>query len=317
MLVIGAYILSGGHLPSASSVSAESTDALLKAYAAKDTDSDGLPDWEEALYGTDPNNAHSVRADLTDGQAVAQGLATPKYSGQPTTPKQSAPAITASQIPGPTPANGSLTEQFAILFYNNYVTTRGDVHPTAAQMQTFAQGAVTELVKTRVRADAFSASNIKVVGSGTDALKAYAIAAEGAFKQHASKTPYGASTYFADAVERSDATALKNLKEIATSYADTAKALATIQVPREAAQAHLALANAMARVAATVDDLASVANDPIRGMLGLGSYDGDSKGFEDAMILVGKMFVAAGVSMNQGDPGYGYFRAATALSETP
>ena len=315
VLVVGAYIASGRHITNPGIVNAESTDAILKAYAAKDTDSDGLPDWEEALYGTDPNNPHSVRADLTDSQAVAQGLATPRYNGQTATKNKTGSSITVSQIPGPTPASGSLTEQFSILFYNNYVTTRGDAPPTSDQMQTFVQGAVEELLKTRIRADAFSASDLTVSGSGSEALKIYVIAAEQAFKKYPSQTPYGASTYFADAVERNDATAIDNLKKIAATYSGIAKALAAVPVPKEAAAAHLTLANAMARVAATDDDLASVSDDPIRGMLGLGSYDADSTAFTNAIVAMGNLFTASGITFNPGDPGYGFFKTATSLSD--
>src|SRR3989344_3578766 len=81
-LTIGALIIGAGFIvvaflsshPVASPVSAESTAELLKAYAAKDTDGDGLPDWQEALYGTDPTNPRSVQASMTDAEAVAKGL---------------------------------------------------------------------------------------------------------------------------------------------------------------------------------------------------------------------------------------------------
>ena len=48
LLIIGAYGLSS--LSSLIGIAdAGSTDALLKAYAEKDTDSDGLFDWQESL----------------------------------------------------------------------------------------------------------------------------------------------------------------------------------------------------------------------------------------------------------------------------
>ena len=62
IVITGAWFLSkpGG----ASLANAESTEALLKSYAIQDTDGDGLPDWEESLYGTDPKKAD------TDGDGI-------------------------------------------------------------------------------------------------------------------------------------------------------------------------------------------------------------------------------------------------------
>ena len=197
VLVVGAYILSGRHVTDGTqAVSAESTDELLKAYAAKDTDADGLADWEEALYGTNPRDAHSVRENLTDGQAVAQGLATPRYAGQPAADSASSPV----EVPGPAAAADSLTEQFARLFFNNYMATRGDTPPSADQAQAFVQDAVKSLEQTRVRPDAFSVSDIQVSGTGAVALKAYAAQADAAFGAHTVQLPFGELAYFSDAV---------------------------------------------------------------------------------------------------------------------
>ncbi|MGZ2907003.1 thrombospondin type 3 repeat-containing protein, partial [Pseudomonas aeruginosa] len=74
----------------------------------KDSDNDGLPDWEEALYGTDPHNAHSISPTLTDGQAVAEGLIKPQMSIA-----SSSPQNILDSIPGQLPADGSLTQQFS------------------------------------------------------------------------------------------------------------------------------------------------------------------------------------------------------------
>ena len=72
IVITGAWFLSkpGG----ASLANAESTEALLKSYAIQDTDGDGLPDWEESLYGTDPKKADTDGDGVNDAQAVKEGL---------------------------------------------------------------------------------------------------------------------------------------------------------------------------------------------------------------------------------------------------
>src|SRR3990167_5251431 len=77
VLIVGAFVLARG-IESPSSAQASEETALLHAIATKDSDSDGLPDWEEALYGTDPHNQDSFHLGMSDGEAVAKGLIVPK-----------------------------------------------------------------------------------------------------------------------------------------------------------------------------------------------------------------------------------------------
>lgn len=312
-VIVGAYLASGHGLGNPGVASAESTNDILKAYAAKDTDNDGLPDWEEALYGTDPNNAHSVRADITDGQAVAQGIATPRYSGQPAAATSTEDL--AAEVPGNAPAAGSLTQQFAILFYNNYITTRGDAPPSPAAMQSFVQSAVDELVKTQVRPDAFTQSDLKVSGTGASALQSYAASAEAALAANAVHTDYGEMTYFEDAVQKNDANAIKNIGLISKEYEDTAVALTKIPVPQEAASAHLSLVNAMARVGATIGDLSTVGEDPIRAMVALGAYPDDAQALADSFAGMNAVFVSNKVSIPGGTPGASFYHVTAVAAE--
>src|SRR3989344_2462375 len=77
VLIGGAFFMGRGtKVSNVAEASGESS--LLAAVATQDSDHDGLPDWEEALYGTDPKNADSKDLGMTDGEAVAQGLIVPR-----------------------------------------------------------------------------------------------------------------------------------------------------------------------------------------------------------------------------------------------
>src|ERR1035437_7373016 len=77
VIVVGAYFLARG-IESPPVVQASTETALLQAIASKDSDSDGLPDWEESRYGTDPHVADTFHLGMTDGESVAKGLIVPK-----------------------------------------------------------------------------------------------------------------------------------------------------------------------------------------------------------------------------------------------
>lgn len=312
VIIVGAYYFSGHHFSLSTPVSAESTQEMLKAYATKDSDGDGLPDWEEALYGTDPTNAHSVRASLTDSQAVAQGLVTPQYA---TTP--AAPHISSKQteVPGNAAAPGSLTDQFAQLFFSTYMNQRGAVAPSADDLQNFVQSAVAQLETTQVRINAYSTSDMHIVGQGGSALKLYAAAIDDAFTKNTVQLPYDELTYFADATEKNDPTALANVAKIGSAYLAIARASAAAPVPQEAASAHLAVVNAMARLGNTISDLAAVNDDPIRAMLGLQSYPGDVAQFATSLTAMNAVFAADGVQLTDIDAGHSFFHLTTVATE--
>ncbi len=305
VLIVGAYF--AAHPFSNTAANAASTDDLLKAYAAKDTDGDGLPDWEESLYGTDPNNPHSVSPSLTDSQAVAQGLATPKYAGQPVA--SSTATDIGSQIPAATAADNTITNQFAELFFNNYMATRGASQPSASDMQQFVQEAVIDLEQTRSRPDAYTTADLVVKGSGPGALATYAAGADAAFAANIQRLPYGELTYFSDAVDKNDASALANVASIGTAYTKTAQALIKVPVPQEAATGQLAVANSMARLGDTISSLATVNDDPIRAMMALGDYGNDTAQLANALANFYPVFVADNVTLTLGEPGYGFYSA--------
>lgn len=294
-LILGAYYLSG-RVSSSGTLTAEATEETLTAYAQKDSDSDGLTDWKEALYGTDPTNAHSFRADITDGEAVAQKLITPNIRGD------GASAGIAVSIPGTAPAAGSVTEKFALSFFESYVKTGGNVTKSDASLQTFVQGAVADVQKSDVRTPTFTADAI-VPSSGTS-LSAYAAAAEKAFSSDTTQTPHSEFVYFSDAVLKDDAVALTIVQNRAQVYIGMAQNLINVPVPPQAGSAHLALANATMQLGKTIEDMGMLKDDPVRAMIGLGKYEPDARAFARALAGMSDALSAAVIPV--GTPGYSF-----------
>jgi hypothetical protein len=312
-LVLSAYYLSIYKNPIAN---AASSDELLKAYAAKDTDGDGVPDWEEALYGTDPAKADTLGNGLGDAVSIQKGLIPLKYKVSAPTASGSGSSTIAANIPGVSAAPGTLTDQFAQTFFKNYIATRGTNPPSADEQAAFIKGAITNLEQTRSRPTAFSVSDIRVSGSGASALISYAKNVEGAFSANDPHTQQNEVTYLGDAVNKNDPIAIKNLSLIANGYRNTAKALSQVTAPTELKTSHLALINAMSRLGDTIDDMGSVQSDPIRGMLGLESYTNDAKTLAQAFASIGTDFPATGVALSKGQPGYFFYNLTTSSTRT-
>jgi hypothetical protein len=318
LLVVGAYIFSTPGLAffSANNVNAQSTQDLLKAYAQKDSDGDGLPDWEEALYGTDPNNAHSISPQYTDSQALAQGLIKPKFSVQNSATSTSSAQV--NDLPGMTPAAGSMTDQFAQNIFSQYISQSDGTDPTPDQISTLAQSAIQNIVQQRSVSNTYGPGSEKINGSGPEALRSYAAQAQIAISTNLPADSKNEIDYFSDAVaSTTNQAAVQHLKTISSGLAQIAARLAVLSVPSEAATAQLELANNFAHLAQDVQDMSYLNSDPLRAYLGLSSYQADSAPTVQAATDMRKVFDMEQVTIPSDQPGGTFYRIIGNVSTNP
>ncbi len=284
---------------------AQSSEELLKEYAAKDTDTDGLPDWQEALYGTDPTEAESFRAGILDGEAVAQGLVQPKVAVR-------APGEPADidSIPGTVAAPDSLTDRFSQTLLSQYLLGRGETPPSSEEIASFVETGVENLRDESASPDRFSPKDIRTSSeTGSAALIRYAAEVESAFQSNSVSEGKSELTYFSEAM-KGDAAALAEIKQLSDAYADIANALMGISVPAEAAQAHLAIANALAHLGETSADMAAMETDPVRALMGISLYGGYAEDLIAGFLNLHGVFAARQISIPEGAPGFNTMQSA-------
>jgi Flp pilus assembly protein TadG len=313
VLIGGAFILSSN--PStffhAQVADAESTQQLLQDYSQKDSDHDGLPDWEEALYGTDPYNAHSFSPTLTDGQAVAEGLIKPKFT---TTTEESSTTDAAEQVPGIAAASGSLTDEFAQQFFGQYISQQTgdtDSQPTDADIDTYAQQAMQQFISDQQQPDKFSASDLNVASAGTVTMASYAASAQAAFASNTTNFPETGIEYFSDAVEKNDTTATSKLSQIGSAYSAIAQGLIAISVPSEAQYAHLEIINALSHLGDDFTDMSAINSDPLKAYVGFSAYQTDAASLAEGFSDMNVIFTSENITLSPTDPGYDFYTTAT------
>lgn len=280
---------------------------MLKEYAAKDTDADGVPDWQELLYGMDPEDATSVRSDIKDSEALAQGLVRPTIEA----PEGTIGSDIIASMPGVTPAPGSLTEKFALTFFETYVTTGGGEKLTAEALRSFVVSAVDEIRREATRDDAYVVADF--VASEGATPSSYLAGAEQAFAKNALSLPESELTYFSDAVLKSDTNALAQVKRIGDHYVAIAEGLRGVAAPIALTSAHQSLTNAIARLGATIGDMASLTDDPVRAMIGFGNYEKDARSMIDGFKAVKKAYDATGAARTGAGAGFYALLSATSL----
>jgi hypothetical protein len=287
VFILGAYLFSNPTIFAPSAANAESTQALLAAYAQK-KDPNGLPLWEDQLLATASSTAWTATSTTLD-----------------TTP-----------APAPTAATGSLTDQFAQTLFSQYMSQEGGANPSNQDIDTFAQNAIQQLVQTHSEQSAFSETDLRLGGSGPEALKTYAAATENVVAANTVPTDEDEIEYFSDAVEKNQVDGLKEVAAIGNSYSTTATALMGIQVPSEAQAAHLEIANAMARLGTDITDMSTLETDPLRAYLGLSAYQTDATSLTQAFADMSKVFSSDQVTLTPEDSGYDFYQTSLKATQT-
>ena len=304
-VIVSAYMLARS-VESPNSAQASTESALLQAIATKDSDGDGLTDWEEALYGTYANITDTFSLGMTDGEAVAKGLIVPKAIADIPMATSSPLVVGADGLPPP-PADETLTAAFAKSFFTLYLSAKqanggGDLSET--DMQNIANEAISSLTSVITIAPAYkSAKDLNISGSGADALKEFAAQAEAVLKNTKSSASKSEIFYLQDAVKNNDVEALTYIAEIAKGYRESAAGLAVLPVPSELVSDHLLLINSMMRMSEITSDFARVNDDTLAAILALQQYPQALIGIWNAFVGIGKVYETAGISLQSEEPG--------------
>lgn len=313
VLMVGGTYLSTGPNPffgMTRIAGAQSSEELLREYAAKDSDTDGLPDWQESLYGTDPSNPESFQAGIKDGEAVAQGLIEPKVVVRP----EEEP-IDSDSIQGIDAVPDSLTDRFSQTLLKQYLLSKGTEPPTQEEIIAFVQQGVAELSASFVPKDAYSAAQVRSSGtSGGEALRIYAAQVDAAFGAHTVSTDKNELYYFDDAM-KGNASALKKIASISDAYTNISKALMDIPVPQEAQRAHLSLANALMQMSEISGHMASMETDPLRALMGIGLYQQSANRVVAALTGMHGIFTALQITIPEGTGGFEIVQMARYAAE--
>lgn len=318
VIVVGAYMLARG-VESPEVAQASTETALLQAVATKDSDGDGLPDWEETLYGADSHNPDTFHLGMTDGEAVAKGLIVPKALADMPAATSSLAVAGADGLP-PAPAEGTLTAAFAKSFFTSYLAAKqaaGGGALSESDMKDVANKAVSSLSSAITTAPDFkSGKELNVSGSGSDAMKAFAVSAEAVLLKNttdATKTPLG---YLKSILEDNDTTATPHLASIAKMYRGSAAGLAALPVPTELTADNLALINALMRMSEIVNDFTKADSDPLATILALQQYVGVAQALGNAFLNIGTAYTIVGITLPAGTPGASFVNFASEVMAT-
>ena len=295
---------------------------FLTAYqdANRDSDGDGLKDWEEILWKTDPNKADTDGDGAPDGEEVKMGR-DPTVAGAKSAKGAWSDALkqpeSASKKATTTPS--TLTERAAQKFAVEYLTALGS---SPGGIDSFQQKSIADsLIKSVTGSavtfpDKFSLSDIAVEANPSPAfVKTYLNAVGGFLDKNFVGLEESETDLLDKAVSSSDFTGLKKLGVYVAAYQ---KSVAFLKKPRRPdgqekvpaayAPAHLELLNILNNTATAVSYMQATEKDPARGLVGLAIYVKQLERIPNFVKSMQRQIKSDGINFSKTDGGYHFLK---------
>jgi hypothetical protein len=284
--------------------------AREKATAAaitQDSDNDGLKDWEETLWGTDPHNPDTDGDGTPDGEEVDAGR-------NPTVPgPEDMLDLENGELPNQTPVEDmTATEKVAAVFFKEYVALRqsGELADPSAQSEL-----VSNLVKqfeTATWTNPGYGEKDVLVGPlhGKDAARSYGNLVAIAFAQNPVPNTGNALLALLKILEEDDATKLTELEGWALAYGGIEKDLLEIVVPKDVALTHLELINHFASMRKQVEAMQKAFEDPVVMMQAINPHVESAHGLLRSFVAIKNYLRTQNVTYEKTEPGWQILNAS-------
>ncbi len=282
---------------------------------AKDSDNDGLKDWEEVLWKTNPKNPDTDGDGTSDSQEIKENR-NPLAKGPDD--KLSKESGTGGENSSLSPESSlTLTEVMGRQFLSQYLLLKeekggGEISETDKNallesfMGGFGQLASSENFENRN--NRYTQSDIKLSAiSDENSIKEYGNGLALILKKYFDPIPESEMTVLKKALALQSEAEIKKLGPIADAYRDSAKEALSLKAPPNYSDFHLALINEFYNIAEELDALEKTFSDPAQSMLALKQYHEDSLVAYFILININAYFSTFKVVFNPGEPGE-YFK---------
>ena len=229
----------------------EKTDGTYTDLVSKDTDGDGVGDWEENLWQTDITKPDTDGDGVGDKEYIARKKET----------------LNESTTTAQTPENLTETDKFARDFFSTFMSLYQSgkrSNQTTAQIVESASESITSLSTT----DRYSITDIREVESTQLNKKNYSIAAK-SIVYNASLNIGEEFTYVDQIITAGKTDAVEKLTARAKKYEQASIDLMNLSVPSDISSNHLVIANIYNKLAVATLAMSTITTDEVRAVSGM------------------------------------------------
>lgn len=254
--------------------SADTSNNILLAQASgdsyKDTDGDGLKDWEETLWGTNPNvpDAESKKEKQSDVIKKAQKL--------------------------------TATDKLARSFFSQYMNIKEvGLQNDKESQENLAKSLLVDTNFSQAP-EPYNQNDIKI--SSTVALRDYGNIVGNIFKNNSIQSR-NEVVILQEALTTENKDVLKELDPVLVSYKKFRTGLLSTPVPPQAVTAHLNLLNSLNKLIFIVELFSKTFTDPVMGVQGAALYQPTFQAMQESFGEMRTVFKNAGITYSTTDGG--------------
>ncbi len=253
------------------------SNETVKDLVNQDTDGDGIPDWEESLYGTDPTKVDTIPG-TPDSVTIAERQGTADSNGTPAS----------------TGDNENLTETDK--FSRSLVSTVAALNQTGGLDQTTIDNLSSSLeaeLDNPVPQKIFTSSDVKTTPNSAQSVLKYHDDMNNLFNKYPdiynkSGVITSIANLFAGALQNylnnpEDPNSLANLDTLTKGISGMISGMSKIVVPQEFLSIHLGLMNGFERVLENVSGIKQVDSDPVLAIGGANKFMDNLQTLQEAL----------------------------------
>jgi len=258
-LILGVAVVSSAFLltreaPLTDRAVASPSSALRSEIIEKDSDNDGLLDWEEELWGTDPFVVDSDGDGILDGEFVAARKK-----------DKSTVEILADE-------NLNFSARFSRDFFGAYLEFKADEVLTEAE-----QGQLIKIMLDGTQPNLPAITSVAEITTTPTSIEAQEIYLRDTLQAIQNATPKGVLeseiVLLEKAFEGNQIYLLDNVMQIAGGYGTLSVTLSGMAAPKSFAQQHAALITATERLAVIIAAFGNADEDPLYALAALPAYE--------------------------------------------
>lgn len=246
-----------------------------------DQDNDGLKDWEERLWGTDPLNPDTDGDGTSDGDEITQNR----------NPKKAGPddAISVANTTNREFVDKISPNPFIETFLRDYMSVKEGKPLTEAQQEHLSTLLLSELASSSKKFEikVYSQQNISIsnVDDKTSYQK-YADYLQNRLIARSPKNPENEGAILQRALNTMDRNELKKLDEILVGHKGLISDLLVQPIPRGLAAQHVSLLNAISSLIASIENMRLAFEDPYGAIEGVRRYGTASEEVSNSLIAI-------------------------------
>lgn len=265
-----------------------------------DSDNDGLQDWEEVLWGTDPFNSDTDNDGTTDGAEIAVGR-NPLIAG----PND----ILSNEAPYKKSGVGEIilseTDRASRTFFEKYLTLRQSGSNLDEETRTaLVNEAVEDIFGETRSAQIYDESNITIVTTSDGSLQNYGNSIIAIINSYAEQNPENEIILFEEVLRTQNEKSLKELVDSSVMYEKISKDFITVSVPEELVSIHLDLIEGYLTLSRSLQHMSKIFEDPVLGASGFKEYMETLEQLGGLTLFLKNHFNKKSISFSATEPGF-------------